>query len=313
MRWSGRRSRRADGGVGAAAPSSARTSWRRWPKAPPFWLQTAPWKRGLQAPSSRVSSSAFGTHHLADPSRDGLVSERGSRSHNGSVSDEHLRELERAWKEAGTDEAEALWLRERLRLGTLDLSRVELAAYCGRKGAMLALERPDLQEFSKEATFFLDEAQIDVMQPEFAARCAICMGRLVDLVQAQILKLVPYPNECEPDLLRRVVGSLEAWVLDPSEHDGSRLAEETDERTARRLKVDEFAFLARQAAVTVRAPLALADLSRVLLMRLEQMYPGQGMKILREALSREVGPWLLGYADPVRERAEASPREAADE
>ena len=252
-------------------------------------------------------------HHSLETVLDGLLSGGERRSHNAGVSDEHLRDLERAWKEAGTDEAEALWLRERLRLGTLKHIRVELAAYCGRKGAMLALERPDLGEFHKEATFFLNEAQIDEMQPEFAARCAICMGRLVDLIEAQILGLVHSPNECEPDLVRRVVESLEAWVLDPNEDEGSRLAEETNEYTARRLKADEFAFFARQAAVTVRAPIALADLSKVLLMRLEQMYPGQGMKILREALAREVGPWLLGYADPVRERAEASPRDAADE
>lgn len=53
--------------------------------------------------------------------------------------------------------------------------------------------------------------------------------------------------------------------------------------------------------------------SSTAILRLNELFPAQGMRILQEALSREVGPWLLGYADPLRERVEARQREAAGE
>lgn len=56
------------------------------------------------------------------------------------MSDQRLRELERAWREHGTPEREGAWLRERIRAGLLARERVELAAWCGHPGARAALE-----------------------------------------------------------------------------------------------------------------------------------------------------------------------------
>jgi hypothetical protein len=56
-----------------------------------------------------------------------------------AVSDEKLRELERLWKESGAVEDEAAYLLERVRVGDLTQERLELAAYCGQRGARAAL------------------------------------------------------------------------------------------------------------------------------------------------------------------------------
>ena len=45
------------------------------------------------------------------------------------MTDERLRELERCWRESGSVEDEAAWLRERVRVGELSEARLRLAAY----------------------------------------------------------------------------------------------------------------------------------------------------------------------------------------
>ena len=54
------------------------------------------------------------------------------------MSDQKLRELERRWRETGSVEDEAAYLRERVRVGDLTQERLELAAYCGHEGARVA-------------------------------------------------------------------------------------------------------------------------------------------------------------------------------
>jgi len=57
------------------------------------------------------------------------------------VSDTRIRQLER--QRDGTPEAEAAYLRARIRCGSLTRERLELAAYCGDEGARLALACED--------------------------------------------------------------------------------------------------------------------------------------------------------------------------
>ena len=54
------------------------------------------------------------------------------------MSDSKLRELERRWRETGSVDDEAAYLRERVRVGDLTQERLELAAYCGHEGARRA-------------------------------------------------------------------------------------------------------------------------------------------------------------------------------
>lgn len=57
------------------------------------------------------------------------------------MSDERTRSLERLWRETNDPRDEAAYLRERLRVGDLTPERLELAAYCGRPGAVVAVGR----------------------------------------------------------------------------------------------------------------------------------------------------------------------------
>lgn len=57
------------------------------------------------------------------------------------MSDERIRELERRFKETGSVEDEAAWLKERVRVGDLTEERLSLAAYCGHKAARTAQGR----------------------------------------------------------------------------------------------------------------------------------------------------------------------------
>ena len=57
------------------------------------------------------------------------------------MSDQKLRELERRWRETGSVEDEAAYLRERVRVGDLTQERLELAAYLGHAAACNALGR----------------------------------------------------------------------------------------------------------------------------------------------------------------------------
>ena len=68
-----------------------------------------------------------------------IVSKLDSMSR--AMSDKQLRELERRWKETGASLDETALLQERLRVGDLDDSRVELAAYLGHPAALLLLGR----------------------------------------------------------------------------------------------------------------------------------------------------------------------------
>ena len=56
------------------------------------------------------------------------------------MSDQRLRELERRWRENGTDADQAAWLLERVRAGLLTDDRLALAAYADHPAARLALE-----------------------------------------------------------------------------------------------------------------------------------------------------------------------------
>lgn len=56
------------------------------------------------------------------------------------MSDETLRELERAWRESGDAQDEAAYLREALRAGRLSSLQVQTAAYLGHPAALAALD-----------------------------------------------------------------------------------------------------------------------------------------------------------------------------
>ena len=72
------------------------------------------------------------------------------------MSDQKLRELERRWRESGSVEDEAAYLRERVRVGDLTQERLELAAYCGHEGALRVTQlspcQPSPEALTERAT-----------------------------------------------------------------------------------------------------------------------------------------------------------------
>src|SRR5688572_19428833 len=87
------------------------------------------------------------------------------------MSDRHLRELERRFRETGGVGDEAELLKERMRCGRLPLEALEAAAYLGHAAALSALGRaPELHSRLgriEDVAFMLDENQ----QQAWVGRC----------------------------------------------------------------------------------------------------------------------------------------------
>ncbi len=65
------------------------------------------------------------------------------------MSDPSLRELAQRWRQSGTVEDEAAYLRARRRAGDLDPERLHLAAFCRHPAARLALDEAELEAVVK--------------------------------------------------------------------------------------------------------------------------------------------------------------------
>lgn len=92
------------------------------------------------------------------------------------MSDTKLREAERRWRETGAAEDEGAYLVERVRAGELKRQRLMLAAYCGYRGARLALgdASPNVPADVKAWTAGVD--------PEVQGVATLAVGRLAQLL-----------------------------------------------------------------------------------------------------------------------------------
>ena len=72
--------------------------------------------------------------------RDAAEATLALSSYAVNVTDANLRALERRFRESGAVEDEAAWLLERVRVGELEQSKLELAAWCEHAPAHLACE-----------------------------------------------------------------------------------------------------------------------------------------------------------------------------
>lgn len=98
------------------------------------------------------------------------------------MSDERLRQAERLFQETGSVEDEARYLLERVRAGSLNRERLELAAYCGHEASKLAVggQEPEIaagggwEAQRDQATAWL----LAVPRP-FSRRVALICARLV--------------------------------------------------------------------------------------------------------------------------------------
>ena len=90
------------------------------------------------------------------------------------MSDAKLRELERKWKESGSVEDEAAYLRERVRAGDLTQERLELAAYFGHAAAGRALPMSLIQA---AAPADLGWERLEADGPEAVVRGLLAVSR----------------------------------------------------------------------------------------------------------------------------------------
>jgi len=202
-----------------------------------------------------------------------------------------LGELERAFKDTGSVEDEAAWLRERVRRGELDEHQISIAAYFGYPAAELVaarigagrsdLEPPaDLTEAGKQAWLRFNQCPAKVvLRPMERLRVMIADAR--GRIEGS------YPRTIS-------TGSKEIAAEFFREAGRAALAGEPWRADDARLQ-----YLLRSQPRGLRALEALNAL-----IRLGKGAEPETHSMERQAQLREVVPWLLGYGDPLRELLE---------
>lgn len=207
------------------------------------------------------------------------------------VSDADLRELERRFRETGSVEDEAAWLRARVKTGDLEQSKLELAAYCGHQAAVEAAGMTDPPHFKTSVHFALGLDQCGV---EGIRRCGYAVLGLMVRMYRRKAEAYRSARSSEAaskslrlvDLFREHQALLGEWITSPSTATEARLEGLIGPPS------DRVGFVVKY----------VRDLS----------YDEDHFDV-REEIGAQLVPWALGYADPVRERVVAHKREAAGE
>lgn len=232
----------------------------------------------------------------------GAERERGP-GYSARVTDSRLRALERRWKETGTVQDEAAYLVERVRVGDLERSKLELAAVCRHEAAVSVC--PEVRS-------------VELRQ-----------GPAVDWTLLERSEEIGWFREVQRlgggDALIRAVAA--AFNVSPWAH-----ADTPTPHTLLREQVDAAALSPREAHFTAMRCHRGSDWghTRIIARWLDEWTAGAHSAPLRsmvclgllaptaeqwltmaEAVRLELASWLLGYADPVRERVEAR-REPSD-
>jgi len=212
------------------------------------------------------------------------------------VSDERLRELERRFREVGTTEAEADWLRERLRAGELVPARLELAGLLGHEAARLVCP---------------PSGPLGLRHFRDLLRAAGAEAGLRYLVVVAGAGVEGFGGGVA---LRTLLERVERWIA--GEGRGAELLEAAEAAAGPAsfsIPVRSLVGAARAAArdegaaldgVVAREALSACVLHQVLPPGLENADHDR----LRERLRVDVLPWLVGAGDPVRERVQVDGR-----
>ncbi|MEZ6186623.1 MAG: hypothetical protein R3F62_16640 [Planctomycetota bacterium] len=240
------------------------------------------------------------------------------------MSDEHVRELERRWREGGRVEDEAAWLRELVRQGAFDPGRLRAAAYLGHPAAVAAVAEPpppygpapDLQLVE----WLRGLARAD--QPraegggaptplgwEVETRVALALaGAALTRWEALLGSDVTDSEAAETfHLLAALVDHAErAFVSRDAEPLGVLRVLALDAWQATNVASEEFGHVAGTcvagAANHVLLALGEADPLRSWGLREIELELGQvfgGFERVRATAARDVVPWALGRGDPV--------------
>lgn len=147
------------------------------------------------------------------------------------MTDSRFRELERSWRETGSDDAEVRLLTERLRAGRVSPAQLELAAYLGHQPSRAALDLPEddsrdplrwvigLVRFGNDACFRAGLAVAREIQRGWkrqpradGAEASALLPELVDaVVDAAEPCLVAATSEAVAQLEARARDLMEAW------------------------------------------------------------------------------------------------------
>jgi hypothetical protein len=217
------------------------------------------------------------------------------------MTDERLRDLERRWKETGSVEDEAAWLKERVRAGDFPPTRLELAAYCGYEAARRAVatqnDPPDLVEWVGGFARFGNDV---------SARAAVAIAREVFPVWKRCAHAEP------TDDFHQALRAAEAWCMEPTADSAAR-ASYVGQCAAGRIDVlpddvtheeDAAAAVACWACSAIQdqeaSPTAIEWRARAVnqVVRLARSLACD--EDLRRRVSREIVPWCLGLDDPLR-------------
>lgn len=131
------------------------------------------------------------------------------------MSDAKVRSLERRWLETRAPNDELAWLRERLRVGELDHSRLELAAHCRHSTAQALL-----RELDRAAALEPAEPHGDESSREFALGLLTWGDQAVLRAALAAVRLTVRVFEREqPGVLgpRPLMEAAESWLQEPSE------------------------------------------------------------------------------------------------
>jgi hypothetical protein len=219
-----------------------------------------------------------------------------------AVSDERLRTLERAWQESGSAQAEAAYLLERVRVGDLGQSKLELAALCGHQGAGLAANSTTL--WKVESTDPPNEwtSALEPWGKEVSVRGAVAAGWSVLGLWEDA-----HPGQREP---RSTIEAAEAWLLCPCDAHAASAQEAADavsDLNGGRQDSDPASFA---AAVAMNAAWAAGNFE-------EEAFKDAAWAFLEAwkvaalvelaapplaCVQSELVSWALGYGDPVQMR-----------
>ncbi|MEZ6188833.1 MAG: hypothetical protein R3F62_27995 [Planctomycetota bacterium] len=200
------------------------------------------------------------------------------------MADRTLRELERRWKETGSVEDEAVLLLERVHVGDLAARRLEVAAAVGHPAARVALTDRRAPRTPGEWTRVFAHAEPMWLRRAAASACT-------DL-------LAGYETAHADDLRpRAALEAVEAWLVCPCE---AHRAAAADLQLLVAFTYDAMPDLALSLTEIAQGD---AEVARECL---DAVFVSVGNdEAIRAGLRRDLVPWLLGYADPVRERVEA--------
>lgn len=231
------------------------------------------------------------------------------------MSDEHLRDLERRWLETSALADHAAYFQERVRCGDLGAERLRLAAFLGSAlGIAVSGKEPapppvetdvDLESWVEALAAYGVPAlgRVAVAAADYSARQVSSSGMPLQAVLAAEEQLLCPCEGHAAEALRHAAAAAEipdapmrmpADLASAAEHAArAAIAQEPSEAQA-----------AAQAAVR-EARLALTRFPV-----LEGDPAEAAARSLRESIARELLPWALDEADPLRARVEARQRQA---